>query len=75
MVYTKEARDERSEFLLGSGCQTCSQTGYMGRMGLFEVLRMTDEVRTLLSKGTTTTELRAEALKEGMVTLLRDGMM
>jgi type II secretory ATPase GspE/PulE/Tfp pilus assembly ATPase PilB-like protein len=75
MIYTKEARDERSEFLYGAGCQTCSQTGYMGRMGLFEVLRMTDDIRTMLSKGTNTTELRTEALKEGMVTLLKDGMM
>ena len=75
MIYTKEARNERTEFLYGSGCQSCSQTGYMGRMGIFEILRMTDDIRTLLIKGTSTTELRAEALKEGLVTLLRDGML
>jgi general secretion pathway protein E len=75
MIYTKEARDERTEFLYGSGCQTCAQTGYLGRMGIFEILRMTDEIRTMLVKGTTTAELRTEALKEGMVTLLRDGML
>jgi general secretion pathway protein E len=75
MIYTKEARDERSEFLYGSGCPSCSQTGYMGRMGLYEILRMTDEIRTLLSKGTSTSELRNQALKEGLVTLLRDGML
>jgi general secretion pathway protein E len=74
MIYTKEARDERSEFLYGAGCQSCVQTGYKGRMGIFEILRMTDEIRTMLTKGTTTAELRNEALKEGMVTLLRDGM-
>jgi general secretion pathway protein E len=75
MVYTKEARDERSEFLYGSGCQSCSKTGYMGRMGLFEILRMTDEIRTMLTRGTNTSELREEALKEGLVTLLQDGML
>jgi general secretion pathway protein E len=74
MIYTKEARDERSEFRYGAGCQSCVQTGYKGRMGIFEILRMTDEIRTMLTKGTTTSELRNEALKEGMVTLLRDGM-
>jgi general secretion pathway protein E len=74
MIYTKEARDERSEFLYGAGCPSCVQTGYKGRMGIFEILRMTDEIRTMLTKGTTTAELRNEALKEGMVTLLRDGM-
>ena len=42
MIYTKEARDERSEFMYGAGCQSCSQTGYMGRMGIFEILRMTE---------------------------------
>ncbi len=75
MIYTKEARDERTEFLYGSGCQTCAQTGYLGRMGIFEILRMTDDIRTMLVKGTTTAELRNEALKEGMVNLLRDGML
>jgi general secretion pathway protein E len=75
MVYTKEARDERSEFLYGSGCPSCSQTGYMGRMGLFEILRMTDEIRTMLTRGATTSELRTEALNEGLVTLLKDGML
>jgi general secretion pathway protein E len=75
MIYTKEARDERSEFLYGKGCQSCSQTGYLGRMGIFEILRMTDDMRTLLIKGTSTADLRAAALKEGMVTLLRDGML
>ncbi len=74
MIYTKEARDERSEFLYGAGCPACAQTGYRGRMGIFEIMRLTDELRTLLIKGGSTAELRSEALKEGMVTLLRDGM-
>jgi len=75
MVYTKETRNERTEFLFGSGCPSCASTGYLGRMGLFEILNMTDNVRTLLLKGTSTSELRNEALKDGMVTLLRDGML
>lgn len=75
MIYTKEARDERTEFLYGAGCPSCAQTGYLGRMGIFEMLRMTDEIRTLLIKGTSTAELKTEALKEGMITLLKDGML
>jgi len=47
----------------------------MGRMGIFEILRMTDELRTQLIKGTSTAELRAAALKSGMTTLLLDGML
>jgi general secretion pathway protein E len=75
MIYTKEAKDERTEFIYGKGCPNCAQTGYMGRMGIYEILQMSDEIRMMLIKGTSTSELRAQALKEGMVTLLRDGML
>jgi general secretion pathway protein E len=75
MIYTKEARDERTEFLFGSGCQSCAKTGYMGRMGIFEILRLTDGIRTMIVNGASTAELRTEALREGMVTLIRDGML
>jgi general secretion pathway protein E len=75
MIYTKEARDERSEFLYGAGCASCAQTGYLGRMGLYEILYLSEEIRMLLMRGASTAELRAQALKEGMITLLRDGML
>jgi type II secretory ATPase GspE/PulE/Tfp pilus assembly ATPase PilB-like protein len=75
MIYTKEARDERSEFMYGTGCPACSKTGYKGRMGIFEILQINDEIRTGLIKGTSSSELRTQALKSGMVTLLRDGML
>lgn len=75
MIYTKEAADERTEFIYGKGCQTCGQTGYFGRMGIFEILRMSDEIKTMLIKGTSTSELKEQALKEGLITLLRDGML
>ena len=75
MIYTKESRDERMEFMYGKGCKSCAQTGYMGRIGIYEILPMSDNLRTMLIKGTSTSELRAAALKEGMVTLLKDGML
>ncbi|MBN1189784.1 MAG: type II/IV secretion system protein [Dehalococcoidales bacterium] len=75
LVYSRETGDDRNEFLYGSGCHSCSQTGYMGRMGIFEIFNMSDEIRTMLIKGTSTAELKAEALKEDMVTLLKDGML
>ncbi|HSW56953.1 MAG TPA: GspE/PulE family protein [Dehalococcoidales bacterium] len=74
MIYTREAQDERTEFSYGSGCPSCAQTGYMGRMGIYEILRMTDDLRMMLLKGATSAEFRKEAIKQGMVTLLRDGM-
>ncbi len=74
MIYTKEAHDERTEFLYGSGCKTCSQTGYLNRMGIFEIMKMTDQIRMMIINGTSTTELKQQAVKEGMITLLKDGM-
>jgi len=74
MTYSRETGEERSEFLIGSGCKACSNTGYRGRIGMFETLYMSDAIRTLLLKGATAAELHARAIEEGMITLLRDGM-
>ncbi len=74
MTYSKEIGEERSKFLYGSGCKSCSNTGYRGRTGIFEILHISDEIRSSLLKGATAAELRAQAIEEGMVTLLGDGM-
>jgi len=73
--YQKETGDERKEFLYGSGCTSCSYTGYYGRTGIFEILQISDEIRMMLLNGTTTTELRSRAIKDGMVPLVNDGML
>ena len=75
MTYSDEIGEERSRFLYGSGCKSCSGTGYRGRTGIFEILHISDEIRTLILKGATTAELREQAVKEGMITLVRDGML
>ncbi len=72
--YQKETGDERKEFLRGSGCTSCSYTGYYGRTGIFELLQVSDEIRMMLLHGTTATELRNRAIKEGMIPLVKDGM-
>ncbi len=74
-AYDKETGEERKEFLYGSGCKTCSNTGYQGRIGFYEILRISDVLRTMLLKGSNASELRAQALKEGMIPLVRDGML
>ena len=74
VTYQQETGEERSHFLYGSGCQACANTGYRGRAGIFEILAISDEMRTLLLKGATASELRAQAMQEGMVTLMKDGM-
>jgi general secretion pathway protein E len=75
MSYEKEMGEKRQEFICGKGCKSCSQTGYHGRSGLFEILQVSDEIRMMLLNGTTATDLRNQAIKEGMVPLVKDGML
>ena len=57
------------------GCKECAQTGYMGRISILEMMPMTDGMRSLVMRHATATDLRAEAIKEGMVTMYEDGMV
>ncbi len=75
MAYSKEIGEERSEFLCGSGCKTCANTGYQGRIGFYEILSISDEIRTMLLNRANATELRTQAIKEGMISLIKDGML
>ncbi|MFC2035963.1 GspE/PulE family protein [Chloroflexota bacterium] len=74
-AYKKEIGEERSDFLSGSGCKTCANTGYLGRIGFYEILHITDEIRTMLLGGANATQLRTQAIKEGMIPLIKDGML
>lgn len=74
LTYSQEMGEERSEFLYGSGCKSCANSGYWGRTGIFEILCTSDEIKTLLLKGVTAGNLRSQAIKEGMISLLKDGM-
>jgi general secretion pathway protein E len=56
------------------GCKECAHTGFYGRICIMEVLPMTDPLRSHVMRHATSTELRAEAIKEGMVTMYEDGM-
>lgn len=56
-------------FKRGIGCDVCNQTGYKNRIGVFEVMRMNDELRDLISKGSSTAMIRFAGKQSGMVTL------
>jgi general secretion pathway protein E len=73
--YYKETSEERKEFLCGSGCTSCSYTGYYGRTGIFEILQISDAIRMMLLNGASTAELRDQAIKDGMMPLISDGML
>jgi general secretion pathway protein E len=75
LSYEKEMGDKRSEFLVGAGCSFCANTGYLGRTGIFEVMVMSEAIRRMVLSGAPSDDIRAQAYKEGMVSLWHDGML
>jgi len=61
-------------FYRGKGCQQCKETGYKGRVGLFESLRISDEISELIVKEISSIAIKKRAEKEGMESLKRDGL-
>jgi type IV pilus assembly protein PilB len=59
----------------GRGCDHCSGTGYAGRQGLYEIMPITPEIRELILDRGSTTELRRQAVAQGMLTLRADGLI
>jgi type IV pilus assembly protein PilB len=58
----------------GRGCDKCNNTGYKGRVGLYEVMEITEELRELILVGASALELRRKAVDEGMITLRHSGL-
>jgi type IV pilus assembly protein PilB len=58
----------------GKGCATCNGTGYKGRVGLYEVMEITEGIRDLIMVGATAVEIKRKALEEGMLTLRLSGL-
>ena len=58
----------------GKGCSTCNNTGYKGRIGLYEVMEVNDDIRELILIGASSLELRKKAIEDGMITLRESGL-
>ncbi|HXT63190.1 MAG TPA: type IV-A pilus assembly ATPase PilB [Pyrinomonadaceae bacterium] len=58
----------------GRGCPTCNETGYKGRIGLYEVMEVTDEIRELILIGASALELRKKSIEDGMISLRESGL-
>lgn len=65
----------KAQFMKGRGCSHCRQTGYRGRHGIFEMMRMTSVIRELTFAQAPTQEIRRKARGNGMKSLLEDGLM
>jgi len=58
----------------GGGCSECRGTGYRGRVGIFELLVVTRDLREAIARGARSSELRELALRDGMMSLRSDGL-
>ena len=62
------------QFFTGAGCETCGQSGYRGRRGLYELLNITDPIRELITARAPTVVIKQKAVELGMNTLREDGL-
>lgn len=58
----------------GEGCKTCNDTGYKGRVGMYEVMEISEAIQELILVGASAREIRHKAVEEGMLTLRQSGL-
>ena len=71
--FTEEELKKGLKVMKGAGCEACGGRGYKGRVGLYEVLEMSEALKDMILTGASAIELREQAQKEGMITLRRSG--
>jgi len=59
----------------GKGCKKCKQSGFSGRVGVYEILLMTPELESIMSSNVSDAEIMKEAIRQGMITMKQDGIM
>jgi type IV pilus assembly protein PilB len=72
--YSDDAREEIGELFRAAGCAACSKTGFRGRIGLYEVMPMSEEIERLTVERASADAIRAVAVSQGMVGLREDGL-
>jgi len=65
---------DAKDFRRGKGCPQCGHTGYRGRLGLYELLRFSNPIQTLVEQGGSTKKIRERAIREGMRQMWQDGL-
>ena len=74
-AYSNELGETQTEFAYGSGCNSCANTGYLGRTAAFEILTINNEIRSSLLAGASMEQLTAKAKEAGMESMWHDGML
>jgi type II secretory ATPase GspE/PulE/Tfp pilus assembly ATPase PilB-like protein len=73
-IFAREMSQELTAVYKGTGCHLCANTGYRGRTGLFELLVISDAIKKQLITNATVSEIKDLAVREGMLTMKRDGL-
>lgn len=73
-VYERITGESLREYQYGTGCNFCGNTGFLGRIGVFEILVVNEQLRRMVTDGASTQEIRVQAVKEGMTPMILDGM-
>ena len=71
----KEKKPDKFQFFHGKGCDNCSGSGYKGRIGIYEVFELSDDLKEMVAKRASGTDLGHQAIKNGMVTMKQDGIL
>src|SRR5258705_1549771 len=72
--YVEAGGTDKDKFFVGEGCNFCAGTGYQDRIGVYELLRITPEIKRLIVGWATVEEIRRMAISQGMRTLLQEGL-
>ncbi len=73
-IWSKEGIEVGTVYYVGKGCEECGYTGYKGRIGIFEIMLMSEEIQRLTVDRAPASQIRERAVKEGMITLRQDGI-
>jgi len=74
-IYEEEMKEEAPVGYIGTGCSFCAHTGFLGRTGIFELLVITEDIRNAIHKNASYDEIKKIAIKQGMNSLKRDGLL
>ena len=74
IAYEREMGEKQTQFMYGTGCKSCSYTGYLGRTGIYEILLMNDTIGAMVCNKSSSSAIRAQAFEDGMISMMNDGM-
>ena len=70
-----QIKTKEYKFYHGKGCKVCNSSGYKGRVGLFEILVVSEKIKELILKKESSYKIEEQAISEGMITMLHDGLL